>query len=225
MKSSGYLIIGFKKYFAYKGQVLAQLMTSPIGIIVMIIVWSSIFNYSGLSVIGGFTLQEMINYYIIIFIAGIIIADRSDMRLGDNIKHGYLAMRLTLPLAIYRLYFDDSMGEKLGELLTQLLPALLIGYLFVGFTATSVVNTLLFAVSCGLAILMLFFFNMTFGLLYFKLKEFRYISRIKTTIIDFFSGKFLPLSIFPMGLLSVVKFLPFNYFLYEPANIFLGKYS
>ncbi len=224
MKGYGFLITGFKRYFAYKAQVLAKLIASPAELVIMIIVWMSIFNYSGLKEIGCFSLSEMINYYIIIYIVGLIISDKSDTRLGSNIQYGYLAMRLLNPLQIYQLYLNDEFGEKLGILFTQLIPVVIISVLFLGLNS-SLINALLFVISGVLAYFMIFFFNMTFGLLYFKVKEYRYTSRIKNMISGFLSGKILPLSVFPLWLSEVIKFLPFNYFFYAPANIFLGKYS
>lgn len=224
MKGYGFLVTGFKRYFAYKAQVLAKVIASPAELIIMIIVWMSIFNYSGLSEIGGFSLSEMINYYIIIYIAGLMISDRSDTRLGANIQNGYLTIRLLNPLQIYQLYLNDEFGEKLGILLTQLIPIILVSVFFLGLNS-SLINTLLFVVSGILAYFMIFFFNMTFGLLYFKVKEYRYTSRIKNMISGFLSGRILPLSVFPLWLSGLIKYLPFNYFLYAPANIFLGKYS
>lgn len=222
MKGTGYLNIGFKRYFAYKARVISKLVSSPIELVIMIVIWTAIFSNSGQELISGFTLQEMINYYITIWIMSLIVSDYTDQRLGENIYFGLLSVRLLNPLKIHIFYLFDAIGDKVGALVIQLIPFLTISALM-GFAPASAINFILFITTAILGFLIAFYFNLLFGLIAFKLKQYRYASRIKNTIVSLVSGKVLPLTIFPATALAVINLLPFNYVYFAPAMILLGK--
>jgi len=61
-------------------------------------------------------------------------------------------------------------------------------------------------------------------LIYFKMITFWPFERIKRFTLQFFSGMLLPINFMPLALQNVLKYLPFNYFFYEPSRIYLNIY-
>ena len=59
--------LSFKEALAYRASMLFSIITFPISILVAFFIWTSIFEASGVSTIAGFTLDEMVGYYIISF--------------------------------------------------------------------------------------------------------------------------------------------------------------
>ena len=70
MKWLAQAIVGFKVAMRYRFNFLVSLITVPASVLIYYFLWSSVFGYTGQEIIRGFTLNEMIGYYVVSMIAG-----------------------------------------------------------------------------------------------------------------------------------------------------------
>ena len=73
---------------------------------------------------------------------------------------------------------------------------------------------------------MSFFIDLNFSLINFKfIDTYSAVNFAKSVFKDLFSGRLLPLNLFPAIFQTIFKFLPTTYLFYTPAMIYLGKLS
>ena len=69
------------------------------------------------------------------------------------------------------------------------------------------------------------FFDYCFGMLSFVTTYIFGMTIIKNAMLNFLTGKLIPISFFPAAVQKVFSFLPFTAMTYVPVMIYLGKYS
>ncbi len=91
------------------------------------------------------------------------------------------------------------------------------------FIPSNFLTFVYFLTSLFLGLILAFEFDFFIGLIAFwliQVKSFKYMLQY---IIFFFAGAVLPLDLFPQSLQSIAELLPFQYLVFFPIQIFLGK--
>ncbi|MBW3015942.1 ABC-2 family transporter protein [Candidatus Woesearchaeota archaeon] len=224
-KVKGTLNAGLKTALAYRFDFFVTLVTAPISLIIYYFLWSSIFAYSGETVINGFTLNAMISYYVLNMIVGFFTWSDIEKWIQHDILRGELVFELLKPLRHMStcLFFEG--GINLLGIIIQAVPLLLVAVLFFSIEWSGWVNLVLFILSIMLAFMLYFMISYLIGLAAFWLKRVDGISRAKKPIITFLAGGLIPITFFPEGVQNVLKYLPFQYIRFVPINIYLGTYT
>jgi ABC-2 type transport system permease protein len=223
-KIKGMMKTSIRENLAYKFDMMMTVILAPISIVISYFLWKTIFAYNGTAAIGGFTFQELITYYVINWVVGILIwTDVGDM-VSYDIKNGNIAKNLILPINYLTFSFVYTISSRIMALFFEALPILLIS-LFVFNIKISLVALPLFVLSLILALILNFLITSIFALSAFWMTENRGIMKLKRVLVHFLSGAVLPIAFFPLAYQKVSTFLPFQYLEYVPINFWLQKYN
>lgn len=211
----------FNHYNIYKSNFYLFTLNRIVEIIVYIFVWQAIYNQTGNA--GGFTLSQMITYYILATAFSSIALWGINQTMAHSIRNGQINKELLNPLSYFQYYFGLNLGE--------LAFAVVIG--FASFTLCAIfwklalpVNFLDF-ILCILVILLgipvTFFIQIIVGTVGFYTNSIWGMQILRKAVIKIFSGIIAPISLFPIWFQNISKFLPFKELIYTPINIWLGK--
>ena len=201
-------------------------------ILTTILLWRAI--YSGASggkgpnqsVLSGFTYREMIAYLLLTNISRIF-SSMPGLAAGiaRDIREGTIKRYLIQPVDMIGYLLSYRIAHKLAYIVGSSVPYAILFYLcgsyFDGFPDP--LTLLGFLMSCVLAFLVGFFFEVCVGLVGFWFLEVTSLLYIVMTLNFFISGHMLPLDLLPRPWSTILKSLPFQYMAYFPAVVFQGK--
>lgn len=214
-----------KEDLSDRSRFLIWVISKPIFMLINIIIWTAIFSNSINSTIGGFSVEQTINYFLFQAIFANIVFTNISERMGNRIYSGELSTNLLKPVNLSLSLTSKSLGGRVFSLIYESIPSLLIGLIFFNFKIYSFPMLLISIVSLFLGLLINCFFSLLWSLMYFKMLNHWPFERIKRFVISFISGFYIPLNFLPLIFQNVLKYLPFNYFSFEPTRIFLNLYS
>ncbi len=219
--------IGIQNSLTYRFNFLARTIFGFIPLIAVLYVWKTIYTGNGAgSMVGTYSLPEMISYYLLATIVDALTAvNEDDWQIAADIKDGNISQFLLKPIDYlwYRLCLFVS--GRLAYLAVAALPlGIFIFYLrryFVlppdwtacGCFFVSVTLTALLQFFTSYAMAMLAFLVLEVSTFIFILFAFEYIA----------SGHLFPLDILPAALQKVLFLTPFPYQLYFPVSVYMGK--
>ncbi len=201
-------------------------------ILTTILLWRAI--YAGASgkadpnkaVLNGFTYREMIAYLLLTNISRLF-SSMPGLAAGiaRDVREGTIKRYLIQPVDMIGYLLSYRIAHKLAYIVGSSLPYAILFYLcgpyFDGFPDP--VTFLGFLVSCVLAFLIGFYFEVCVGLVGFWFLEVTSLLFIVMTLNFFISGHMLPLDLLPKPWSTILKALPFQYMAYFPAVVFQGK--
>ena len=220
---------GMQNMFAYRANFFCFLIGEIMSAFILYFVWKAVFISSGGETFNGFSMNDMVVYIFVSFLASYMTYSDGAYVLGEEIISGDVTMRMIKPVSFDMCFLFQELGNQIVKLLFIFVPILL-GveiYRFVvnGFIMFNVVNFLIFFVSLFFAYLISFYFNVCYGYLAFYLQNLWGTSIVKETLVSFLSGGIIPLAFLPSTLSSILNLLPFASLSYTPVMIYMGKYS
>ena len=209
----------FKQYTIYKSNFWLFTLNRVVEIVVYIFVWQAIYNQTGDA--GGYTLSQMITYYILVFtlIAFATWGINEDM--AHSIRNGKINKELLNPLTYFQYYF----GMNLGELAFALVVGIATFIICNIFWSVSFPVSILFIIVILLGIPITFFLQMIAGTVGFYSNSIWGMQILRQAIISIFSGIIAPITLFPGWFQTLANILPFKELIYTPINIWLGEIS
>jgi ABC-2 type transport system permease protein len=217
--------VGIQNTLVYRMNFLFRSAFSLIPLFATISLWRAIYSGQPGSV-AGYTLAQMISYYLVVTIVDSLTAvTEDDWQIAADIKDGNISQFLLKPidyltyrLCLYgagRLVFTACAFVPVGVFLffqreSFVLPADAVA---VGWFAVSLVLTALLQFLISYTMALLAFWVLEVSTFIFILFAFEYIA----------SGHLFPLDILPAGVLQALHFTPFPYMLFFPVNIYLGR--
>ncbi|MBT5022249.1 hypothetical protein HOK51_00810 [Candidatus Woesearchaeota archaeon] len=224
-KITGTIKAGLKIALAYKFEFAIALVTTPISLFIFYYLWKSIYEFSKVNIIRGYTFPELVTYFVLSMIVSFFVWSDVDQWLEHEIVKGDLVGWLLRPISYIKNEFCFETGLKIISFTIQAIPIAIGAHLVLDLNLTSWIWLLFAIVSVLLASIMIFLISFAIGTTSFWLKRIQGLRRFKRGIILLLSGGLLPLTFFPTWWTNVSHFLPFEYIRYVPINIYLGKYS
>ncbi len=180
--------------------------------------------------IVGMPVEQMVTYAMLAMLLDVIFYPS-----GDNAPHSYMTKQikdgtidvdLLKPLNYQKHMFYRTTGFVIVRLLFLVIPAYLFALLFMGMRVPiTLMNGILSVLSLILGYLILFSLNFLLGIIGMITLDIKHISWAYNAVISFFSGKLVPLWLFPVWLMSFANILPFKYIYAVPVSIYIGKLS
>lgn len=180
--------------------------------------------------IVGMPLEQMITYAMLAMLLDTIFYPS-----GDNAPHRYMAKQIkdgTIDVDLlkpidYQLHmFYRTTGFVIAHLVSLVIPAYIFALLFMDMHGPiTVANGILSIISLILGYLILFSLNFLLGIIGMITLDIKHISWAYNSLISFFSGKLVPLWLFPIWLLNFANILPFKYIYAVPVSIYIGNIS
>ncbi len=221
------LNIGIQNTLVYRTNFLFRAAAGLIPLTGTLYLWKSVYaGQSGSEMVGGYTLIQMISYYLVVTLVDACTAvAEDDWQIAADIKDGNISQFLLKPIdyLAYRLCLYAS-GRAIYTTVALVPVALFIFSLRNYFAMPSDAATLgLFLVSTLLAGLLQFFIAYVMALLAFWVLDVSTFIFIQFAFEYIASGHLFPIDILPRWLALAVQFTPYPYLLHFPVSVYLGR--
>jgi ABC-2 type transport system permease protein len=208
---------------AYRTEAVIWMLVDASPLVVMVYLWRSI--YAGQGSISGYDLPQMITYYVVVTLLGIVIGAHSDMEVVEQIRDGLIAPYLLRPLPHITFIFLGDIGWKIMKTLL-FLPVF--GLALVWLRDYLIVPTdplvwLSLLLTVPLAYTLFFLIAYLVGLTTFWLQEAMSLTHVKHLLVMLLGGATVPIALFPDWLQGLAGVLPFQYIYSFPVGIYLGQ--
>ncbi|HIH14088.1 MAG TPA: hypothetical protein HA224_02425 [Nanoarchaeota archaeon] len=217
--------LGIKEAAVWKFDMLVWIIISLVSLGTYYLLWTAVYGFSGQGVIAGYSLRELITYFVLSEIVQTLTWTSIIMDLSQKIRRGTLITQLARPINFLYYHFWMNFGSRGLQFLIYCIPMVLIGALLFGMKFTGWTNLALFSASAGLAMVLNFALSAFIALGAFWLTSYHGIRWAYMGLFSIFSGFIFPLTFFPQFWQKVFSFLPFQYIIFVPVQTYLGKYG
>lgn len=211
----------------YRANFFARAAVNLVPLLATVALWQAIYS-GGKEVIGGYTLAQMISYYVVVTIVDALTSvTEDDWQIAADIKDGHISQFLVKPVdyIYYRLCLFVS--GRLVYTAAAVLPVL--GFILLHrqylVAPPDGVTLAAFLLSVGMSALLQFLLCYLVAMLAFWVLEISTFTFILLAFERIASGQMFPLDILPPLLSQLVNCLPFAYQSFFPASIWLGRVS
>jgi ABC-2 type transport system permease protein len=220
------LNIGIQNQLVYRVNFLFRACFGLLPLIATISLWRTIYEGKPGAVIAGYTLAQMISYYLVVTLVDMLTAvNEDDWQIAADIRDGNISQFLVKPIDYLKYRFCLFLAGRAIYTTVALVPVALFIFVqreyFVGPGDWATVGW--FALSIAMTALLQFFISYAMALLAFWVLE------VSTFIFILFAfeyiagGQLFPLDILPAWLSNALMYTPFPYQLFFPVSIYVGK--
>lgn len=214
-----FIVISFKRVFAYRFSVISGLIGSLISIFAQFALWSYIFR-------GNSKMTEyMLVYVVISRILKQLYENNISLMISQRVLKGDYTYDLLKPIRPIYGYLGMGIGQNLGQFsINGLVILISLGSFLRGIALDS---TMLFLVLSNI-VLSIALVNLMYALIgyvAFVTTEVWPFVRILNDSIKLLSGALIPLSFYPSQLGNICEILPFKYIYYYPIQMITSQIS
>lgn len=213
----------WQRGLTYRFTILAYRVGEMAEAVVLVLMWTAI--YSDQNVIKGFTLPEMITYFLIGNLFSAATRNFLPGLMSRDIKDGGLSMFLLRPMS----YFSFILSREIGRIsFVTTLSLITNGFIILFFLNYFIFNLdilflLLILIMIILAFITELLISYIVGLVAFWTDEVEGLHSTFDKLKKLFSGGYFPISILPVFFVNVSYALPFAYSFFVPAQLYLKK--
>lgn len=217
-----FLKISFVRQASFRIANLAGLFTNTFFMLFRTSVFQALFTSS--AVIAGYTVEHALTYAVFVQALIMVVPQWGQIGVAEDIRSGQVAMDLCRPLNYYLMIMSKRLGISFFFLVARGIPALIIGAAFDFF---KIVPDLPRFVSGCLSLLIGIWLANSIHFLVelsgFWLESPRGPKMFVVAATYFLSGSVIPIALFPPWAQAINAWLPFQYTLNAPIEIFMGK--
>lgn len=213
----------FNQYNIYRSNFYLFTLNRIVEIVVYIFVWQAIYNQTGNA--GGFTLSQMITYYILAIAFSSIALWGINEDIAYSIRNGQINKELLNPITYFQYYFGINLGELGFAVVVGIATFILCTIFWELVLPVNLLNFLLCIIVIIIGVPITFFIQMIVGTVGFYTNSIWGMQILRKAVIQIFSGLIAPISLFPIWFQKISEFLPFKDLIYTPINIWLGQVS
>ena len=217
--------VGIQNTLVYRVNFFFRVIFGLVPLFAVISLWRAVYG-SGSGAVGGYTLSQMISYYLILTIVDALTAvSEDDWQIAADIKDGNISQFLVKPID-YLTYRFCLFGA--GRLIYTAVAALPVAAFIWMHRQHFILPADLFTFACFLVSLTLtgllqFLLSYTLALMAFWLLEVSTLIFIVFAFEYIAGGHLFPVDILPAMLVKILFLTPFPYLLYFPVSIYVGK--
>ncbi|MCS7205030.1 MAG: ABC-2 family transporter protein [Leptospiraceae bacterium] len=214
--------MSFQKAIAYRFEYFASLLNAFLYIFIFITLWKTLLKEKTNL---PFTSEQMTAYVIIAMVIKTIFP-RNEGFLTTKVRTGEIAVDLMKPYSLAIIFFSDTIGLFLYQILSKGFPIFLVSYFLFGisFSFDGVV-LLKFFLLFGLSFLIHLFISLLISSLSFFFTETFPFWIVYLSLTTLFSGAIIPLDFFPEGMKDLILLTPFPYLFYYPTLVLVKSQS
>lgn len=219
--------LGIQNAMEYRLNFLFSLFNFIFPLTIQYFLWTGIFHSSSEDIIYGYTYNQMISYSVFAVLISKIISGGVEWDVLEDIKNGGFSKFIIRPLNYMRFRISFFLGQKsLNLTITVIVIFIAIAILGVtnGFSTTSIYILSSF-ISILLSVILTFYIYFTLSAISFWIEDSWGVFVVFGVVSNVLSGGVFPLDIFGDKIINIFKYLPFQYTIFFPVNIFVGKYS
>lgn len=212
-----------QRFFTYRTNILAGVLTALFMLGARYALWTALFATGNA---GGATLAETMTFFIITDTVIVWLASNYGDILGQDIRSGEIAHRLIRPFPYHLQLLAMFHAGSVSATLTRTLPMLVVALIFIGLLPpVSVTAFGFFVLAAVLGALIYSLIDLIISYTAFWLSHYWYLAWFKRALFTLFGGLALPLWFYPEWLREICELLPFQYAIFMPISIYLGRVS
>lgn len=178
--------------------------------------------YAGRDQVGGLTLDQMLTYLAMGYMARAFYFNDLDFEVANDVRDGTVAVLLTRPLPYLGQKVALAVGQAVFRAAFVSLPGLALLALFLPLRLPPAGVWLPFAASLILAFVLNAQINLLTGLVAVWSPRIRGVVWARRLVVDFLSGVYLPISLWPPAVRVALEWSPLPCIAYVPSLIFAG---
>lgn len=218
--------VNLQRTLTYRGPMTILFLSNAMSAGTIILIWLA---STGSTMIGGYTKNGLITYYLIAILLTWLINCDPFGRVRDDIKNGELSSKVLIkPISFYftRLFWEmawRSVSIVFG--IVEILILLLFFHDLFVFPQLDLITGIFLVLSICMAFVIQYTVGVCLGMLNFWFTQINSINNLKWMGMGIFGGASLPISLVPTSILPVIKLLPFRFMFSLPMEIITGKLS
>jgi len=210
-----------RRFFTYRGNIFAGCITGILMLVARYALWTALFATGNA---GDATLAETMTFFVINDMLLVWLASRYGDTLGRDIETGDIALHLTRPYPYHLQMIAIFHSTAITDTLTRAIPMFIIALVFIGLMPPASLLTLgVFLVALVLGGIIYSLIDLIISYTAFWLTKYWYLSWFKRALFVLFGGLMLPLWFYPAWLRAICEVLPFQFAIFMPIGIFLGR--
>lgn len=208
---------------AYPARFFSRLYLDGILLLVYIFVWLALFQDK--TEVKGYTVASILTYYAVALLTRKLTSTKSiTRRISSHIRDGTLSIFLLQPMDFTAHYFFRLLTKTLFQSVVPITLLVLITQIYKNFLVKPQ-NLDLFILSIFLAGTISYLFYAILGSIAFWTTSVWGVNSIIGRAIQLVSGMTIPLDFYPEIIRNISQYLPFQYTVFTPVSIYIGKYT
>lgn len=219
--------ISLAQEFVYKLNFIMWRLRNTIQILVFFFLWSSVFTGGSEVSYFGYSQSSIMAYtFLLVLIRSIVMSTKST-DVSGYVSSGELSNYLLKPINFFKYLLARDSSTKILNIIFSIIEILIL-YLILKpdlFIQTNMFQIFLFIISLIIASFIFFSIVMLANSAPFWVPEIGWGVQFLVIVIfvEFLSGAFFPLDVFPKPLFEFLKLTPFPYLVFMPIQTYLGN--
>ena len=215
------ILKSIQQFATYRTNIFAGIVSALFALGARYALWVALFATGNA---GDTTLTETMTYFVLLGILMVWTTSNFGNRIGGDIQSGDIAQALIRPRSYHYQLLSGLHSGAVIATLTSSLPILVVAIIFIGILPpVSAGAFVVFIVAALLGGVIYILVDLIISYTAFWLVDYWYISWYKSALFMLFGGTALPLWFYPGWLRAVSGILPFQFALFAPLEIYLGR--
>lgn len=211
--------------FTYRFQFFSGMFILIIPFLIKIYLWKCAYMANGFGEIKGYSYDEIIAYNTFSMLFAYLSTTYFQYNIAFEIKDGTLSRYLVKPINHMSYWMSILIGNKLINTIYVLILILIAGVFWgnniEGYISLVTMSFTIIAVFFAVILNFLIFYAVS--LLAFWFLDVSFFFAAISFVISILSGEIIPINVMPEIIENALLVLPFNYLVYFPVRILLGK--
>ena len=213
--------IGFVKLQIYRLSASIKILSSILLVVLQYYLWSAIYESNPDL---EYTFNQMFLYLLLSQVIFTIFPSGISSQIAQLVQNGDIIHKLLKPYGILKQFFFESIGSCIFSICYIGIPIVVVSLVFFDFQITELEyrRIIYFFEMLLFSYLFVFEFEAIIGLCSFYTLNAWGLQSFKYAIITLFSGRFLPLYLYPDYIKKIVEILPFKMMFFLPLDYLLN---
>ncbi|NIO75614.1 MAG: hypothetical protein GTN69_06980 [Armatimonadetes bacterium] len=224
-KYVAYARVQFIALKEYAFNFLGGLLMVPIDMGMTVLIWGAIYSFIGQ--VGSFSLADMLAYQLLVraLIVAFLSVGTVNYQVWDDIHQGNLSLFLSRPINYQAAKLASEVGKSVVPLVSRMALFLVACVILKLYIPAQAGIWLFFLLSVALGFVIMFLVQFIIGAMTFWVERIFGVRDLVSTVNQLLSGQLIPVSVLPAFIQSLSSVLPFQFTLFVPISIYLGKVS
>ncbi|ADD01695.1 protein of unknown function DUF990 [Thermoanaerobacter mathranii subsp. mathranii str. A3] len=213
--------IGFESQYIYRLGTFFSFLSGLLYLIMQYFLWQAIYHSGD---IKQYSFNDIIFYIFLAQIISYVFPTDVSSKIAFHVRTGDIIHLLLKPVKIETQLFYESLGKSAYRLLING------GFIFIVLLVLlpyklelTVLRFFQFALILLLSYVFVFFFELLMGIIAFYTTSTWGIQSFKYVIVGIFSGRLMPISLYPPVFRKIVDWLPFRIIYFTPIEFIMNK--
>lgn len=214
--------LSWRERLQYPVDVLLTALRAIVILIVMYFIWSTLTKKN--NNFAGYSFEQLSTYVIFVAALHAIIFGARVRMVANEINEGQLSTYLVKPISYFWFTFFRELPERIYSLLFSIVAVIIFTLIIrppIFVAEPLVIALFVFSILCS--VFLYFVFSFSFSLLAFWSRQMGGPWWLVDNIIEYTSGSFFPLNVFLRPLFYLSTILPFQFMIFRPLLLYLGK--